>query len=437
MNLPYGIVFNNVASTPANNRQINLSTLAVVRSLGRRGIPVILITPNQRDGVARSKYVKKTEVCPDIQNSEVILLEFFIELSRRYPGKNVLLPTVDECAYFVGKHHDQLSEYYLIPAPDSRAMNKVNNKRFQYEAAEQLGIPIPETYFPKTVVDVEILSRTITHYPYVIKPNVSFEWKLASARSGARGKKGLRANNAEELIAAARAVFVQNQEFMIQELIGGRDDRLFTFLGFFSNDHQPVSWFIRKKIRQSPIDFGYCTMTESCHDPVVLDQSVRLLQAINYRGIAGVEWKLDPTTDTYKLIEINGRPVNTTGCAIASGVDLPAIAYFHAIGRPLPPVTDWQDGQRWAWLAMDIWAARELARLGRCTMKQWWNETCSIKADAVFAKDDLWLSVSYYAAVLWQLFIKKIKRPFESNKSNSETTHTVIPPDKEQEKLRY
>ena len=402
-NLPPAFVFNNIGDPKGKGKQINLSTLAVVRSLGRRGVPVILITNQDRDGVAKSKYVTRVESCPSMQDSQGQLLEFFADLGRRYPGAKVLLPTVDECAWFVGKYHELLRQDFIIPAPDNRAMSKINNKRFQYEAAQQLAIPIPETYFPLTLADVDVLAGKISNYPYVIKPNVSFEWKLQTAESQSRGKKGLAVNNPKELMAIAKAIFVPGQEFMVQEVIGGRDQRLVTFLGFFSEKHQPVSWFIRKKMRQSPLDFGYCTMTESCHDPLVLEQSVRLLQAIEYQGIAGVEWKLDPTTETYKLIEINGRPVNTTGCAMASGVDLPAIAYFHAIGSPLAPVTDWQDGQRWAWLAMDFWAARELAGQGQGSFWQWWREARSIKANAVLARDDLALSLAYSMSLLWGL----------------------------------
>ena len=102
----------------------------------------------------------------------------------------------------------------------------------------------------------------------------------------------------------AKKIFIPGQDFMIQEVIGGRDQSLVTFLGFFDEHSQPNSWFIRKKIRQCPIDFGYCTMTESCHDQQVYKQSLALLQAIKYQGIAGVEWKLDPETNTYKLIEL-------------------------------------------------------------------------------------------------------------------------------------
>jgi len=387
---------------------LNLSTLAVVRSLGRKGIPVVLVTPSHCDWVIRSRFVNKAEICPYVHESETDLLRFMQQLAAHMPGPKVLLPTVDECAWFVGRYYSSLANDFLIPAPDAAAMEKVNNKRFQYEAAASLGIPIPETYFPQTLDEVAELAKKINHYPYVIKPNVSFEWKMQNAAMGARGKKGLRVDSAEELQATAQKIFVPGNDFMIQEVIGGRDQRLVTFLGFLDEEHQPNSWFIRKKMRQSPIDFGYCTMTESCHNDQVFLQSVRLLQSIKYSGIAGVEWKLDPETDTYKLIEINGRPVNTTGCAMASGVDLPAIAYFHKISKPMTPVTTWKDGQRWAWLAMDFWAARELAGLGQGSMWQWLREAVSIKADAVFAWDDLGLSVSYYSSVIYSALKKKL-----------------------------
>jgi D-aspartate ligase len=410
MGMPLAFVFNHIGDPLGKGLQINLSTLAVVRSLGRRGIKTILITTNKRDGIIHSRYVAGVEFCPYIHEPVERMHDFFSALALSYPGKKVLIPSVDECAWYVGTHYSRLAENYLIPAPDSTTIKKINNKRFQYETAQGLGIPIPETYFPQDLAEVEVLSRTISNYPYVIKPNVSFEWKLQSAKSGARGKKGIRVDSAQELLTVAKDIFLPGTEFMIQEIIGGRDQRLVTFLGFFSADHRPVSWFIRKKIRQCPIDFGYCTMTESCHDPVVLDQSQRLLTAINYYGVAGVEWKLDPATETYKLIEINGRPVNTTGCAIAAGVDLPAMAYFDAIGQPLPPVTDWKDGERWAWLTMDFWAARELAGLGHGSLWTWIKEALSIKADAVFAWDDFIFSFTYYAKFIGSLIKVSFKK---------------------------
>lgn len=410
MSLPYCFVLNHVNDNGGVSKQYNLSTLAVVRSLGRKKVPVILVTPSNDDAVISSKFVHAVEYSPDMHSSEEVMLDYLIKLSKKYAGETVLFPTTDECSYFVGKYYDKLSDAFLLLSSNSSTIAKINNKRFQYEASESLNIPIPETYFPKDEKDVVALAATISNYPYVIKPNVSYEWKKKSSRTSVKGKKGIKVSNTDELIKASSEVFVPGFEFMIQEVIGGRDERLITFLGVFDANSEPHSYFIRRKIRQNPLDFGYCTMTESCHDNTVLNQSIKLLKHLEYHGVVGVEWKLDPKTNTYKLIEINGRPVNTTGCAIAAGVDLPAIAYFNIIGDPLPPVQDWNDGELWAWIAMDFWAAKELASENKITMWSWFRKICTIKADAVFAFDDLPMSITYYYTFFKNMAFNKFKK---------------------------
>lgn len=405
--LPTAFVFNHIANTGGKSKQLNLSTLAVVRSLGRRRIPVTLVTTNDTDAVVRSRFCRRVEFCPYMYDAEQELLAFMLSLGEKHPGQKVLIPAIDECAYFVGKYYRELSEHFLIPAPGWDAVRLVNNKRHQYELAASLNIAIPETYFPTTVEDVVELSARINNYPYVIKPNVSFEWKLAAMRSKAKGKKGIRVDTPEELVACAQEIFVPGYEFMVQEVIGGRDERLITFLSYFDAQFEPNSYFVRKKFRQCPVDFGYCTMTESCHNDTVVEQSISLLKALKFHGVSGVEWKLDPATDTYKLIEINARSVNTTGCAMAAGVDLPAIAYFDKIGQPLDPVTDWEDGCRWAWLSMDFWAGRQLIDEGKLTFSGWLKSVRNIQADAVFAFDDLGFSLRYYLAFIWSVLSAK------------------------------
>ena len=91
MNLPYCFVFNHVSETGAKDKQYNLSTLAVVRSLGRRKVPVVLITTNKTDAVISSRYTKHVEYCPYLHESEEKLLDFLLSLTQKYPGEKVLL----------------------------------------------------------------------------------------------------------------------------------------------------------------------------------------------------------------------------------------------------------------------------------------------------------------------------------------------------------
>jgi D-aspartate ligase len=122
----------------------------------------------------------------------------------------------------------------------------------------------------------------------------------------------------------------------------------------------------------------------------------RLLVKSAYTGIVGIEFKFDSKSKQYKLIEINTRPVNTTGISIGCGVNLPVIAYRDAIGAEQAPVTDWQDGVVWIWLSRDLSAARQLRKLGKTSYRQWLRSIRGKRVHAIFAADDLRPFMQFY-----------------------------------------
>jgi predicted ATP-grasp superfamily ATP-dependent carboligase len=300
----------------------------------------------------------------------------------------VLIPASDDCAYFVAKYHDALSRVFAVAAPPGAVMQDILDKRRQYGNAERLGVPIPETYFPQSVDEVRDLAGRLPNYPYVIKPLVAHSWRRAAMQRVSGGKKGFAVVDANELVERYAVVAAGDRNVMIQEVIGGNDERLFTFLCYFDAQSQPLAYCVRRKIRQFPVDFGYCTLTESCHDGQVEEQSIRLLQGIGYHGIAGVEWKHDPRTGIYKLIEINPRAVNTIGLAAGCGVDIPYLAFLDKAGRKAEPVREWRDGIKWNHFEQDFWAARTLHRMGRLGFGEWLRSLAGRKVHAIFAADD-------------------------------------------------
>jgi predicted ATP-grasp superfamily ATP-dependent carboligase len=126
-------------------------------------------------------------------------------------------------------------------------------------------------------------------------------------------------------------------------------------------------------------------LIESCAEPAVVRQSVRLLQGLAFNGIVGVEWKRDPESGRQLLLEVNARATNTSALPPACGVDLPWIAFCDAIGRRLAPVTRWKTGVKWLWLSKDIWAARALGM----SALAWLRSLRGQKAYAVYAADYL------------------------------------------------
>lgn len=61
--------------------------------------------------------------------------------------------------------------------------------------------------------------------------------------------------------------------------------------------------------------------------PEVREETLKLLEAANFKGFAGVEFKRDPRDNKLKLIEINIRLLADTQLAVASGIDLPWMIY--------------------------------------------------------------------------------------------------------------
>jgi len=394
------------------SKSMSLIALALTRSLGRRGIAVVRVHPNRLDRSLASKYCTRVEISPDFYASEQDLLDFLLAMAERYPGKRLLIPASDDCAGFVGKYHAALSTAYGVVAPDMAVMEAIIDKQSQYEQASRLGIPIPETYFPDSVDEVVRLAPTLDNFPYVIKPLVAHAWRRASMKGVSQGKKGFAVHSPEELIERYESIAQGDSRVMIQEVIGGSDDRLFTFLSYCNTESRPIAYCIRKKIRQFPVDFGYCTLTVSCHDDVVRDQSIRLLHGIGFQGISGVEWKLDPQSGLYKLIEINPRAVNTSAIAGACGVDLPFIAFEDRMHGNAGEVTEWQDGIKWTNFEQDVWAARVLQQRGQLTLVEWRRSIAGRKVDAVFALDDLRPFAGYFFALLKSLLLRLGKRRF-------------------------
>ena len=159
----------------------------------------------------------------------------------------MLIPASDDCAYFVAKYYDRLEDGFLIVGPKWSVMERIIDKKSQYEQAHKLGIPIPETYFPTGVEEVKSLAKDLVNYPYVIKPLVAHQWRRASMKGVSKGQKGFPAKTAQELISQYEVIAQGDRNVMIQEVIGGRDERLFTYQSYFNERSEPIAHCIRKK----------------------------------------------------------------------------------------------------------------------------------------------------------------------------------------------
>ena len=235
-------------SRTERNKAMSIIALTLTRALGRENIDVVRVHPNLLDDSLSSRYCKAIEICPDLYQSDHALTTFLMGLSKKYSGEKVLIPASDDCSAYLAKHADSLSETFTLLNPSASTMDRVKNKRLQYELAEAAGVPIPETVFPSDNDELERTAEKLDSFPYIIKPLEAQKWRLKKFAHVANGKKAITVNTTEELLREYRRIAEYDEDVMIQEVISGDDKHLLTFLGYCSDEHKPLAYCIRCKL---------------------------------------------------------------------------------------------------------------------------------------------------------------------------------------------
>ena len=268
--------------------------LAIARSLGSRGIPVVVID-DQYSISSFSKYVTRVVHVPDLKHEQPAV-DSVLEVGHRLDLKDwVLFPTRDENVAAFSLHRERLAEFFRVTTPPWDTIRWAWDKNNTYQLAEQLGIPVPRTWNPKTLND---LSDLYPRLPLAIKPAVKENFFYAT------GAKAWRADSPEQLrelyIRAARNI--RAEEILVQEIIPGDGRRQLSYCAFFREGHAH-SVMLARRMRQHPREFGRAaTYVETVEASEIEEFSERFLRAINFYGIVEVEFKQDPRDGQYKLL---------------------------------------------------------------------------------------------------------------------------------------
>jgi D-aspartate ligase len=352
--------------------------LAAIRSLGRAGATVYAVDHRPWALGLRSRYATRL-VSPDPAVDEDAFVSCIAKLGESLEQPAPLFATHDAGLNAVARHQDELGARFLFPFPDRETMERIQSKRTQRDAAEAAGVDIPRTAHPRSAAEALAAARDLG-FPVLVKPADPVEFKRLHK------KQAFRCGTEAELEDAyAKA---EPHEPMLQELIPGGDDELYTLGSYLDASGEPLGLFSGRKLRQTPPNVGTCRVGEAVWVQEVVDAGLRLLAAVGFRGLSQVEFKRDPRDGRYKLMEINPRLFQWHGLAAACGVDLPAIAYHDLLGTPPPPARMNGGGKRWAISCL----AKEGPALQRPPY-----------VDAVFARDDLRPAAVYAARLLRSL----------------------------------
>jgi D-aspartate ligase len=369
-------------------------SLGAARNLAGYGIPVWVV--DSEPCVAQfSRRVQRFLRCPPSED-EAGFLSFLLQLAANAEFEDwVLFPSTDDHVRIFAQHHEPLSRHYRLTIPPWDVVQYLYDKRLTQRLAASSGVPMPGTY---CAGDIRELAALDVDFPLVLKPAITKH--LMSVTK----KKAYRANDRQELLALYEmmAGLMDPSEILIQDLIPGRAEKLFSYAGYFKAG-VPVAGLSAKRSRQHPMDFGRAsTFVEVVDIPELEELATQLLLGLSYTGLAEVEFMYDERDKRFELLEVNPRIWGWHTIAVRAGLDLPYFAYADAIGLEVP-VRQPRAGVKWVRLVTDVPTALGEIRGGRLSVRQYLASLSGdLEFDVLSASDPLpfladVLLVPYYA----------------------------------------
>lgn len=386
--------------------------LSAIRCLGVHGIHTVAVdyTDHHAYG-ARSKYVSERLLSPHYKEDEQAFVRFLIDYAERQSAPPVLIPCHDNYVEVIDRHLDELRRHYLIPQTEPGIYTELMNKESLGRLAKQHGVQVPET----VRIDDEQFREKIDErikFPCIVKP-VDSPAFVAKFR-----RKIFKVHNHAELEEALALVRQAGLEVIVQRIIPGFDDHMYTFDAYLNQDAKVTHWVTCQKFRQYPINFGASVYTRHKYVPELYEIGAKFLEGVGFKGFIEIEFKKDAETGQFYLIECNVRITNFNHMLYKIGFNFPYITYMELTGQPLPPKALEEDVNRVFWYMFeDVLAIRDYLRTKQLTIGQVLRSLRLRKAHAIWDVQDPRPALSFAGMLIGKAWRKLLRRPARANQS--------------------
>ena len=309
----------------------------ILKSLHQKGLKVWAADTSKRNICSMSKFCTGNFTYPDPFTEEdafiQVLKDKVAELRPR-----VLMPTHDESVVIM-RHRDEFPADLIIPYEGEEKLLLLANKAESTELARKAGVPVPEVY--KSIDEVK-------SYPVVFKTVI-----------GNSAKGVFFPKDREELVKLMDKH--KDEETLLEEWIGGTD---------YSVDCVRWDGFCKTSVYHALVTKtdggGTTTQREIVYMPQLEAAALKLMDAVNFHGVCGLDFRYDAEHNKIAYIETNARFTGGLATPVAAGFDIPWIVYKLATeGKYTEPINV-RIGTRTKWILGDI-----ITLVGRILKFKW------------------------------------------------------------------
>ena len=370
-------------------RGADQGAMSVVRTLGRRGIRVAVLSDSEDCITQYSRYCGEFIYRPDFTHDTAATLDWLLAFAAQQDTAPVLFPTADPDLALLSRLRNKIEGPYRLFLGSQELVDVLMDKTRFMDLAILHQFPVPATHAPETQREFFAVSESV-RYPVVLKPSNPAAWTHREIQYAVQHQKALIVESAEQLRAYYGVIAPWNDDLLVQEYIVGPDENHYSAHVYINAEGEPQACFTGRKVRVHPAFAGSGCYVQSVHVPEMVEASLQMLRAIRYTGVAVLNFKQDSRNGKFLLHEINPRISQWNILATKSGVDVPWFAYAEAAGITVPAALTQREGLQYLDLRNDLKSWRQYRRVGQWGVLSYVKSLVRARSvHQLFAVDDL------------------------------------------------
>ena len=290
-----------------------LSTLAVVRSLGRHGCAVTAAAASPHAIAFQSRYASQRLIYPDPLQQHRAFLEWLTNTLTNH-SFDLMIPVTDRSIVPILTIRNALEALSPIAIAPNPVMEQVVSKCRMHSLALEAGLDVPESWIIKAPAALDAIEPR-NGFPLVVKAERSLAWLDGYGQALETRYVADRATLKD--LGARYALY---GDVLVQSRVMGHG----VGLGLLARDGLLLHCFQYRRLHELPLTGGGSAYRVSeTLDPVLEGQATELVRQLGWHGAMMLEFKYDPRAKMYWFIEANGRFWGGLPLALAAGVDFP------------------------------------------------------------------------------------------------------------------
>ncbi|MEU2181410.1 ATP-grasp domain-containing protein [Streptomyces thermolilacinus] len=280
-------------------------TLGAARSLGRAGVPVHVVAGDPAEPVAHSRYVRRCHARPPGEGLAAVRDALARVADTLAGDPAVLLPLDDATAVALDelrREPDGPARRFLLPHQPPGLAARVADKAALAATCQRLGVPHPRTLVPADADEAAAMAAALG-LPVVAK--WSRPWLLPP---GAGLRSTVLACSTRQVRDLYARVAQAGSPLLLQRYLPASRDGDWFFHAYCDSAGACGVAATGRKVRSWPDGAGLTAVGTWAPNPAVERIARDLVAALGYRGVADLDFRRDPDTGTYHLLDFNPRP---------------------------------------------------------------------------------------------------------------------------------